>query len=143
MLSGLENKYVIFKLNSEYYGINIKSVTAIENMENVTRIPNSPDYVKGVINLRGEVITLIDLKEKLKIARSEEDANSRVIVVSTEEIVAGLVVDTSSEVIDIDPQDIDNISEDEENVTLMYAQGIGKVDGGLIILLDLAKILEY
>ncbi len=143
MLSGLENKYVIFKLNSEYYGVNIKSVIAIENMENVTRIPNSPDYVKGVINLRGEVITLIDLREKLNVSRNEEPTDSRVIVVSTEEVVAGLVVDTSSEVIDINPQDIDNIDEDEENATLMYAQGIAKVDGRLIILLELTKILEY
>lgn len=143
MLSGLENKYVIFKLNSEYYGVNIKSVIAIENMENVTRIPNSPHYVKGVINLRGEVITLIDLKEKLNISKNEELTNSRVIVVSTEEVVAGLVVDTSSEVIDIDPHDIDNVDGDEENDTLMYAQGIAKIDGRLIILLELTKILEY
>ncbi len=143
MSSGLENKYVIFKLYNEYYGINIDSVIAIEKMENITRIPNSPHYVKGVINLRGEVITLIDLKSKLNIEINEDINNSRIIVVSTEEIVAGLLVDSSSEVIEIESQDIDNPPDAEGNDTLMYTKGIGKVNGRLIILLDLTKILEY
>lgn len=143
MSSGLENKYVIFKLEDEYYGINIDSVIAIEKMENITRIPNSPDYVKGVINLRGEVVTLIDLKAKLNMESSEDSNNSRIIVVSTEEIVAGLIVDSSSEVIEIKPSDIDNPPEDAENGTLIYTNGIGKVNGRLIILLELTKILEY
>lgn len=142
MSSELENKYVIFKLDSEYYGINIESVIAIEKMENITRIPNGPDYVKGVINLRGEVVTLIDLKAKLNIGMNEDLKNSRIIVVSTEDVVAGLIVDTSSEVIEIEPQNIDNPPEDEENGTLIYTKGIGKVNGKLIILLDLIKILE-
>lgn len=143
MSSGLENKYVIFKLNSEYYGINIDSVIAIEKMENITRVPNSPDYVRGVINLRGEVVSLIDLKAKLNIGTQENLDNSKIIVVSTEDIMAGLIVDYSSEVIEIEDKDIDNPPDDEENGTLIYTKGIGKVNERLIILLDLIKILEY
>ena len=143
MSSVTDNKYVIFKLNKEYYGISINNVISIEKMQGSTRIPNGPSYVKGVINLRGEVITLIDLRQKLNMDTKELDNNSRIIVVSYEEIMAGLIVDSSSEVIEINKENIDNPPSSYENEKLEYIYGIGKVENRLVILLDLSRILEY
>ena len=108
MESTMDNKYVIFKMDNEYYGISIESVISIEKMENITRIPNSPKHIKGVINLRGEVITLVSLRNKINMEDKEINSNSRIIVVSKDDITLGLIVDSSSEVMEIDPNNIDN-----------------------------------
>lgn len=143
MESTMDNKYVTFKIDKEYYGINIESVTAIEKMENITRIPNSPKYIKGVINLRGNVITLISLRNKMNIQDKDITNNSRIIVVSKDEITLGLIVDSSSEVIEINPGDIDKPPSTSEKESSTYISGVAKVDDRLIILLDLSKIMEY
>ena len=82
MESTMDNKYVTFKIDKEYYGINIESVTAIEKMENITRIPNSPKYIKGVINLRGNVITLISLRNKMNIQDKDTTIIRELLVIS-------------------------------------------------------------
>lgn len=143
MESTVDNKYVIFKLDNEYYGITIESVIAIEKMENITRIPNSPKHIKGLINLRGDVITLISLRDKINMIDKDLDNNSRIIVVSKDEITLGLIVDSSSEVIEINPDNIDGPPSTSENQSSEYISGIGKVDDRLIILLNLSKVLEY
>ncbi|NLK43012.1 MAG: chemotaxis protein CheW [Tissierellia bacterium] len=141
MSSAIDNKYVIFTLDKEYYGIPIDNVISIEKMLKATRIPNGPKYLKGVINLRGEVIPLIDLRQKLNMSLKEIDKNSRIIVVTNEDIVAGLIVDSSSEVIEIHEEDIDEVPSNENN-NLSYIYGIGKTKDRLIILLELSKVLE-
>jgi purine-binding chemotaxis protein CheW len=141
--SGIDNKYVIFKLNREYYGIPIENVISIERMQKSTRIPNAPKYVKGVINLRGEVVSLIDLRQKLGMELTEVNNNSRIIVVSDDDIFAGLIVDSSSEVMEINNDSIDSPPNTNENDYLSYIYGIGKTDNRLIILLELPKILEH
>lgn len=139
----IDNKYVVFKLDKEYYGIPINKVISIEKMQDFTRIPNAPKYVKGVINLRGEVISLIDLRSKLNLKNKDIDNNSKIIVVSDIDIVAGLIVDSSSEVMQISKENIDNPPNASDNDYLNYIEGIGKIGDKLIILLDLSKILEY
>ena len=143
MSSEVENKYVIFKLDKECYGIPIGNVLSIEKMGETTRIPNAPDYVKGVINLRGEVIPVINLRDKLGMKLEDLSKNSRVIVVMANETVVGLIVDSSSEVLKIDKENIDKPPINENNQFIEYISGIGKTLDRLIILLDLAKILEY
>ena len=142
MTSVIDNKYVIFKLDKEYYGIPINNVIYIERMQEITRVPNGPKFLKGVINLRGEVIPLIDLRQKLNMETKESDNNSRIIVVLEEEIMIGLIVDSSSEVIDIDKEDIDNPPTSSENDKLSYIFGIGKTLDRLVILLELSKVIE-
>ena len=139
----MENKYVIFKLAEEYYGLSIDNVISIEKPSQSTRIPNAPDYIKGVINLRGEVIPVIDLRKKLKMKFKEVDRNSRIIIVSSDEIFAGLIVDTSSEVLEINKENIDKPPTNENDEYIDYINGIGKTKDRLVILLDLTKILEY
>lgn len=141
MSSGGDNRYVVFKLNQEYYGLPIEKVISIEKIGEITRIPNAPDYIKGVINLRGEVIPVVNLKRKLNIGDNELNTNSRIIVVNEDEMVVGLVVDFSSEVLEIDREDIDKPPETKDNQLIEYISGIGKTSDRLIILLDLLKIL--
>lgn len=143
MVSQTENKHIIFKLGNEYYGISIENVLSIEEIGEITRIPNAPEYVKGVINLRGEVIPLINLTMKLDIGLEKYDENSRIVVVSMDDIVAGLIVDSSSEVLEINRENIDPPPRTEENECTEFISGIGKTLDKLIILLDLVKILEY
>ncbi|NLW22305.1 MAG: purine-binding chemotaxis protein CheW [Tissierellia bacterium] len=143
MPSEMENKYVIFKLDKEYYGIPIANVLSIERIGVPTRIPNAPKYVKGVINLRGEVIPIVDLRCKLGMEEIDLNSSGRIIVVSVNEIVVGLIVDSSSEVLEIDKENIDKPPTDSGNQYIEYINGIGKVSNRLIILLDLIKILEY
>lgn len=139
----IENKYVIFKLAEEYYGLSIDNVISIEKPSQITRIPNAPSYIKGVINLRGEVIPVIDLRNKLGMETRDLDRSSRIIVVSSNEIFAGLIVDTSSEVLEIHKENIDKPPTNENEEYIDYIKGIGKIKDRLIILLDLTKILEY
>lgn len=141
MSSGGDNRYVVFKLNQEYYGLPIEKVISIEKIGEITRIPNAPDYIKGVINLRGEVIPVVNLKKKLNIGDNELNMNSRIIVVNEDEMVVGLIVDFSSEVLEIDREDIDKPPETKDNQLIEYISGIGKTSDRLIILLDLLKIL--
>ncbi|WMM26599.1 chemotaxis protein CheW [Tissierella sp. MB52-C2] len=143
MTDTIDNKYVVFKLEKEYYGIPISKVISIEKMEASTRIPNAPNHVKGVINLRGEVIPVIDLRLKLNMESKEINNNTRIIIVSDEDILAGLIVDSSSEVIEIDKENIDNTPVSPDNEYLSYVCGIGKLTDRLIILLEPLKILEY
>ena len=128
-------------MNQEYYGLPIEKVISIEKIGEITRIPNAPDYIKGVINLRGEVIPVVNLKKKLNIGDNELNTNSRIIVVNEDEMVVGLVVDFSSEVLEIDREDIDKPPETKDNQLIEYISGIGKTSDRLIIILDLLKIL--
>lgn len=136
------DKYVIFKLDKEYYGLPIESVIGIEKIHTPTRVPNGPTYVKGVINLRGEVIAIIDLRQKLNMETKEINDNNRIIVVTNDDIIAGLIVDSSSEVIEIPISNIDDPPTSSDGSSSSYIGGIGKSNDKLIILLDLSKILE-
>lgn len=135
------NQYVIFKLEEEYYGIAINFVETIEKVLEITRLPNSPQYVKGVINLRGEVIPVIDLRERFGMNSNPLTEESRIIIVSSEEIIVGILVDSSSEVLTIENDNIDNtnglINAFEDN----YIKGIGKIEDRMVIILDIMKIL--
>lgn len=143
MSSEIENKYVIFKLEKEYYGISIANVLSIEKPGQATRIPNAPNYVKGVMNLRGDVVPIISLGTKLGIESECSSKNTRIIVVQLNDIVVGIVVDSSSEVLEIEKENIDKPPTNENNRYIEYISGIGKTPDRLIILLDLSKVLEY
>lgn len=141
MSSNIGSRYVVFKLKEEYYGIPIEKVISIEKIGRITRVPNAPDYINGVINLRGEVIPIINLRRKLGIDENGINKNSRIIVVNDDDMVVGLIVDFSSEVLEIDGESIDKPPKMEDNQLLDYISGIGKVPDRLVILLDLAKLL--
>ncbi len=141
-ISGL-NQYVIFKLDQEYYGIDISFVETIEKVTEITRLPNVAHYMKGVINLRGEVIPVIDSRIRFKMQEKDLTDESRIIILTIEDIIFGLLTDSSSEVLTIENEDIDNT-----NSLINYSEedcikGIGKDGDRMILILDVKKILNH
>ncbi|RKD34458.1 chemotaxis protein CheW [Thermohalobacter berrensis] len=134
-------QYVLFKLNDEYYGIDISKVKTIEKIQNFTRVPNAPNYVKGVINLRGEVVPVIDLRKRFNLPNKNDYSNSRIIIVTVNDIDVGLIVDSSSEVLQLTAENLDNPPHVEGNVTEDFIKHIGKDGERLIMILDIEKVL--
>ncbi|MBT2657805.1 purine-binding chemotaxis protein CheW [Bacillus sp. ISL-18] len=132
-------KIVAFKLGEEEYGLDINHVQSIERIEHITRVPNAPAYVKGVMNLRGNVTPVIDLSSKLEMGQSNYTETSRVIMTKIEDIELGMIVDQTSDVIDIAPEHIESAAGSFEST---YFNGIAKIDGRLIILLKLEEIMK-
>ncbi|MCC5909820.1 MAG: chemotaxis protein CheW [Clostridiaceae bacterium] len=136
------NQYVIFKLQEEHYGISIKDVETIEKVSEITRLPNSPSYVQGVINLRGEVVPVIDLRKRFEMEIKENTEETRIIILNIEEMIIGIVVDSSSEVLTIPVDTIDNTFDLVNTLEDDYVKGIGKVEDRMIIILDMLKALN-
>ncbi len=135
------NQYVIFKLENEFYGIPINYVETIEKVLELTRVPNTPVYVKGVINLRGVVVPVVDLRQRFNLKTRAIADESRIIILSIDEVAVGLLVDNSSEVITIMEDAIDSTSNLVNSFEDDYIKGIGKVDDRMIIIVDIPKIL--
>ncbi|GAB6088214.1 chemotaxis protein CheW [Alkaliphilus crotonatoxidans] len=135
------NQYVIFKLQDEDYGIPINYVETIEKISEITRVPNAPYYVKGVINLRGEVVPVLDLRKRFQFPEIELSEESRIIILSIDEMIVGILVDSSSEVLTIENEAIDHASNLINNFDDDYINGIGKVHERMIIMVDALKIL--
>jgi len=133
-------KIVAFKLGEEEYGIDVKLVQSIERINQITRVPNAPIYVEGVINLRGNVIPIIDLRSKLNLEEAAHTANTRVIITKYEDIELGLIVDQTTDVIDVVEDTIEPIS--SSGLDGDYFGGIAKIESRLIILLKLAELLN-
>ncbi|WP_251554544.1 chemotaxis protein CheW [Neobacillus muris] len=133
------SKIVAFKLGEEEYGLDINCIQSIERIEHITRVPNAPVYVKGVINLRGNVTPVIDLKNKLGLGHTEFTDMSRVIITKLEEIELGMIVDQTNDVIDIAADSIEAAASSFDSA---YFDGVAKVAGRLIILLKLEELMK-
>lgn len=140
--NGTTNQYVVFNLENEYYGVNINYVETIEKVSAITRVPKAPYYVKGVINLRGEVVPVIDIRKRFNLPDSDITDNTRIIILSVEEMIMGIIVDSSSEVITISKDLIENTSNLINSSEDDYINGIGKIENRMIILLDVHKIFD-
>jgi len=131
---------VTFKLGNEEYATEILKVQEINRMVEITAVPDSPAYVEGVINLRGKVIPVIDLRKKFGIPAKEADAHSRIMVVDVGNTV-GLVVDSVSEVLRISTDTVEPPPAMTGTGSEEYIRGIGKLEDRLVILLDLDKLI--
>lgn len=133
-------KIITFKLGDEEYGLDITNVQSIERINHITRIPNAPSFVKGVINLRGNVNPIIDLGSMLNLEERPYTDHSRVIITRYEDIELGLIVDQTNDVIDVNPDAIEMVS--SSSFESDYFGGIAKINGRLIILLKLAELMN-
>ncbi|MEH7073155.1 chemotaxis protein CheW [Neobacillus drentensis] len=133
-------KVIAFTLGNEEYGLNIEHVLSIERLSQITRVPNVPGYVKGLINLRGNVIPIIDLQAKLELGDTEYTANSRVIIVKYHEIELGLIVEKTSNVIDVSSEMVEPVA--SSGVNSDFFEGIAKHEGRLIILIKLEELIK-
>jgi purine-binding chemotaxis protein CheW len=133
---------VSFKISNEEFGVDILCVQEINRMLQITKMPNTPDFIEGVINLRGRVIPVLDLRIKLGMPRKEHDKNTRIIVVELKGKTIGFIVDEVSEVLRIPKSITEAPPEMVGGVNSDFITSIGKLEDRLLILLDLEKILS-
>lgn len=132
---------VSFTIGDEEFGVNILQVQEINRMLDVTRVPNAPEYVDGVINLRGKVIPIIDLRRRFGMERKEHDKDTRIVVVELNGKVVGFVVDAVREVLRIPRSVTEPPPSIVGGVHGEYITAVGKLEDRLLILLDLEKVL--
>jgi len=133
---------VSFKLKQEEFGVNILQVQEIIRMQEITNVPNAPGFVEGVINLRGRVIPIVDLRKRFGMETKEQSNATRIIVVMIGEVQVGLIVDEVSEVLRISEDTVEPPPPIVAGIESDYIKGVGKLEDRLLILLDLNKILS-
>ena len=131
-----------FRIGNETYGVRISSVREIVRVPEITAVPSAPETVEGVINLRGKIIPVMDLRKRFGQVEIQPDKKNRILVVELDHKLVGLIVNAASEVLKIAPSEIEppgNLFAEGESG---YVTGVGKLKGRLIILLDIAKLLQ-
>jgi purine-binding chemotaxis protein CheW len=139
-----KDKYLIFSIGNECYGIDIKYVTEIIGIEPITEVPELPNYIKGVINLRGKIIPVMDVRLRFKKEPKEYDDRTCIVVVEIGNINIGLIIDRVLEVVNIDESNISpppKINSNKDNAN-KYIKGIGKIQNEVRLLIDCHKLLE-
>jgi purine-binding chemotaxis protein CheW len=142
MANDESEQLVVFGLADEYYGVEIGAVNTIIRMQEITEIPRSPEFVEGVINLRGSIIPVIDLRKRFSLPVGEVTKASRIVVVEAAGQLIGMVVDAVTETLRLSQESIEPPSPIVTSVDSEYVRGVGKLDNRLVILLDLDKILS-
>ena len=138
-----ELQVVGFRIGRETFGLPISIVREIVRVPEITAVPNAPDYIEGVINLRGRIIPVVDLRKRFGEKSFEANKKNRIVVVELESRLVGLIVNSASEVLRISPSEIDEPHNVFREGELNYITGIGKLNGRLVILLDLNKVLQH
>ncbi len=133
---------VVFKIDKEEYGLDIMKVNGIEKYQEVVRIPNSPEYVDGIINLRGEVLPVFNLRRKFHLPAKEVDDETKIIVAYTNDMKVGFVVDAVAEIINIDEENIEKTPRILAGVNRKYIKSVAKVTNRMIILLDIDLLVS-
>jgi len=142
MNDGAILQLVTFKLGTEEFGVDILKVQEINKMMNITKIPNAPAFFEGVINLRGKIIPIVDLRKRLGFKEQPYDKSTRIIVVELEGLVLGFIVDSVSEVLRIPENTIEPPPSMVAGIESEYIEGVGKLDDRLLILLELKKVFS-
>ena len=134
-------EYLAFTLGREEYGIDILKVQEIRGYETVTRIANAPDFIKGVINLRGIIVPIVDLRIKFQLDRVEYNQYTVVIILNLKDRVVGIVVDGVSDVLTLQSQQIKPAPEFSGSLDTEYIRGLGSIDERMLILVDIERLL--
>jgi purine-binding chemotaxis protein CheW len=135
-------RYLTFYLGDEVYGIEIEYVTEIIGMQPITKVPEVAAYIKGIINLRGKIIPVIDMRLKFNKEAIDYDDRTCIVVVDTDNMTVGLIVDKVSEVISIDDENVVPPPSYKTGIRNRYLQGIGKVASDVILLLDCKMLFD-
>lgn len=135
-------QFIVIQLGEEQYGVDIKYIDNIVRMQHITRVPKVPEYLKGVINLRGEVIPVMSIRRKMNLPDDQLSKNTRIIILKLEvHGMIGIIVDQVKEVVTLENEQIEKISYDGKEERTNFIFGIGKYEGGLISLLDLNAVI--
>lgn len=138
-------KVIIFQLNEQAYGVDIQQVRSIERMQTITEVPNTPEFIKGVMNLREETTPIIDLKKCFSMTDTRETRytdETRILLVYLDNMQIGLIVDAATNVLDLDIATIESAPSIIGGVHDAYLRGVAKLENELLILLDLERVLN-
>jgi len=141
-MAEVAGKYLTFRLAGEEYGLEILKVREIIGMMKISSVPKTPEFVRGVINLRGKVIPVVDLRLKVGMPKAERTEQTCIIVVDIGDVEMGIIVDEVCEVLDIVAKDIEEAPSFGAQVNTDFILGMGKTDGQVTILLDIARVLS-
>lgn len=137
-----DEKLIIFRVENEEYAVSIKYVGSIERIEKITRVPGSPSFVKGVINLRGVITPVIDIKERFHQRETEFTEQTRIIIIHIEDMTVGFIVDEANDVVDVNSSLIEAAPEVIGAKEAKYIAGVIKLEERLLVLLELAEVLQ-
>ncbi|MBP8039114.1 MAG: chemotaxis protein CheW [Aeromonadaceae bacterium] len=135
-------QWVTFQLDRETYGINVMQVQEVLRYTEIAAVPGAPDYVLGIINLRGNVVTVIDTRSRFGLQPAEVGDNSRIVIIEAEKQVIGILVDSVAEVVYLRASEIDVAPSVGTEESAKFIQGVSNRDGELLILVDLNKLLS-
>lgn len=138
-----ELQLVSFNIGSEEFGVDILKVQEINRMVEITRVPQAPHYVEGVINLRGKVIPIVDLRKRFNLQMKEYDKNTRIVVVDINGTIMGMIVDAVSEVLRLPANTIEPPPDIVTGVNSEYIKGVAKLENRLLIFLDLSRVIDF
>lgn len=138
-----KDRYLTFLIGSESYGISVRYVTEITGIQAITDIPELPEYIRGIINLRGQIIPVMDVRLRFKKEQKAYTDRTCIIVVDISSMPIGLIVDRVSEVITIPEQDVVEPPQTNINISNRYIKLIGKVGNDVILLLDCERLLNH
>ncbi|PJG60630.1 chemotaxis protein CheW [Aeromonas cavernicola] len=135
-------QWVTFQLENETYGINVMQVQEVLRYTEIAPVPGAPDYVLGIINLRGNVVTVIDTRSRFGLPSGEVSENSRIVIIEAEKQVIGIMVDSVAEVVYLRSSEIDAAPAVGTEESAKFIQGVSNRDGQLLILVDLNRLLS-
>lgn len=135
-------QWVTFRLGDEKYGINVMQVQEVLRVSEIAPVPGAPYYVLGIINLRGNVVTVIDTRNRFGLEPRETDEQSRIVIIETEQHIIGIMVDSVAEVVELRASEIETAPNVGNEETSKYIQGVTGRDNELLILVDLNKFLS-
>ena len=135
-------RYVTFRLEEEVYGINVMQVQEVLRVTEIAPVPGAPDYVLGIINLRGNVVTVVDTRERLGLGAKEMEESTRIVIIEADKMVVGILVDAVAEVVDLRTSEIESPPSVGNDESSKYIQGVATREGELLILVDLNKLLN-
>lgn len=135
-------QWVTFRLQEETYGINVTQVREVLRLTEIAPVPGAPDYVIGIINLRGNVVTVIDTRRRFGLPTKESDDSSRIVIIEVEGQVVGILVDSVAEVVDLRASAIESAPNVGNDDSSKFIQGVTSREGELLILVDLNRLLS-
>jgi purine-binding chemotaxis protein CheW len=134
-------RWVTFRLENEKYGINVMQVQEVLRVSEIAPVPGAPSYVLGIVNLRGNVVTVIDTRARFGLPAAEMDDSTRIVIIEADEQVVGILVDSVAEVVDLKTSDMETAPNVGTEESAKFIQGVASHDGELLILIDLNKLL--
>jgi purine-binding chemotaxis protein CheW len=140
--AALPNEYLTFTLGDEEYGVDILKVQEIRGYDTVTKIPDAPDFIKGVINLRGTIVPVLDMRLKFRLGKVDYNSFTVMIILNVANRVVGMVVDGVSDVMQLNPEQIRPAPEFGATVNTRFITGIGALDDRMLILIDIERLMS-